>query len=140
MTPATNSQQQYIITENQLESLAAGCMNEYGEYNNCIDDEFFNTIRSHPLPTAPEKVPDICGDECPCRFYMCEDSCPISKRDAAVAAQARADAEQTDNILSVLKKRYRNDMAILDYVEMIECEVRSLRQPKENTGSIGGEE
>ena len=96
--------------------------------------DFVNSSR--PLHAAPEKVPDICGDECPCRFYMCEDSCPISKRDAAVAAQARADAEQTDNILSVLKKRYRNEMAILDYVEMIECEIQSLRQPKdkESTG------
>ena len=37
-------------------------------------------------------------------------------------------AEQTDNVLTVLKKRYKNEMAILDYVEMIECEVMALRQ------------
>jgi len=34
----------------------------------------------------------------------------------------------TDSVLAVLKKRYRNEMAILDYIEMIECEVMALRQ------------
>ena len=44
----------------------------------------------------------------------------------AIALAATLAAEQTDNILSVLKKRYKNEMAILDYVEMIECEVMAL--------------
>ena len=37
----------------------------------------------------------------------------------------------TDSVLAVLKKRYRNEMAILDYIEMIECEVMALRQEGE---------
>jgi len=37
----------------------------------------------------------------------------------------------TDSVLAVLKKRYHNEMAILDYIEMIECEVMALRQAGE---------
>jgi len=37
----------------------------------------------------------------------------------------------TDSVLAVLKKRYHNEMAILDYIEMIECEVMALRQEGE---------
>lgn len=103
--------------------------------------------RSRPLPAAHGNHPpmDCLGMAYSTNDDMCQ-NCPQSEQCEAIlkrieaayhigkseaAAQARADAEQTDNILSVLKKRYRNEMAILDYVEMIECEVRSLRQPKE---------
>jgi len=34
----------------------------------------------------------------------------------------------TFDILNLLKKRYRAELAILDYIEMIECEVMALRQ------------
>ncbi|MFA5382618.1 MAG: hypothetical protein WC356_05595 [Candidatus Micrarchaeia archaeon] len=50
---------------------------------------------------------------------------------AQVAKAAREQAETTDNILAVLKKRYRKEMAIIDYIEMIECEVESLRAQQE---------
>ena len=46
------------------------------------------------------------------------------KRDAII----RNEVLDTDSVLAVLKKRYRNEMAILDYIEMIECEVMALRQ------------
>jgi hypothetical protein len=47
-------------------------------------------------------------------------SCPYqSERDKVL---------DTDSVLAVLKKRYHNEMAILDYIEMIECEVMALRQ------------
>ena len=44
---------------------------------------------------------------------------------------ASEQAETTDNILAVLKKRYRKEMAIIDYIEMIECEIESLRHQPE---------
>jgi hypothetical protein len=128
---------------------------------------------------------------------MCEDSCPISKRDAAVAAQARADVlkekfDEMRNVINVdvsglafslskireVAKGYRwipdNEWGSYDYTqrttETLQKEVgylldeierlsyeglrdsgnrviarvkevdESLRQPQENTGSIGGEE
>lgn len=33
---------------------------------------------------------------------------------------------ETDTILMELKRRYRSEMAILDYIEMIECEILAL--------------
>jgi hypothetical protein len=51
----------------------------------------------------------------------------LNEHDAQVAKAAREQAETTDNIIAVLKKRYRKEMAILDYIEMIECEVVSLK-------------
>ena len=33
----------------------------------------------------------------------------------------------TTKLLGELKRRYKSEMAILDYIEMIECEVRSLQ-------------
>jgi hypothetical protein len=35
-----------------------------------------------------------------------------------------------DDILSELKRRYKNEPAIRDYVEMIECEVMALEENK----------
>jgi hypothetical protein len=52
----------------------------------------------------------------------------IYEHDAAIRKDATLAAEQTENILAVLKKRYKTEPAILDYVEMIECEVMELRQ------------
>lgn len=40
---------QYIISEAQLETLLAGCQNDYGEWCRGVDDSFAETIRSHPL-------------------------------------------------------------------------------------------
>jgi hypothetical protein len=37
-------------------------------------------------------------------------------------------SRDTELLLSILKKRYHNEQAILDYIEMIECEVMALRQ------------
>jgi hypothetical protein len=34
----------------------------------------------------------------------------------------------TDKVLAILKKRYCNEMAILDYIEMIECEIIALQK------------
>ena len=48
-------------------------------------------------------------------------------------ASERDKALDTDTLLQTLKKRYRNEMAIIDYIEMIECEVMALRTAaKEN--------
>jgi hypothetical protein len=35
-----------------------------------------------------------------------------------------------DDILSELKRRYKNEPAIRDYVEMIECEVMAIERDK----------
>jgi hypothetical protein len=52
----------------------------------------------------------------------------------AIAARARKDEREivltTENILSVLISRYKSELAILDYVEMIGCEVRSIPTKK----------
>jgi len=40
----------------------------------------------------------------------------------------REKVPDTDSILAILKARYRSEMAILDYIEMIECEVMALRK------------
>jgi len=61
----------------------------------------------------------------PCPQYKIWQYCPA--RDE-IAAQAREDSKKTDNILAVLKKRYRDEPAIIDYVEMIECELNALRE------------
>jgi hypothetical protein len=37
----------------------------------------------------------------------------------------------TNTLLRVLKKRYHTEMAIQDYIEMIECEVLSLKKEQE---------
>jgi hypothetical protein len=55
-----------------------------------------------------------------CRIAPCNS-------DTRAAKAERNIAETDDNILAVLKNRYRKEMAILDYVEMIECEIRALR-------------
>ena len=39
----------YCISEAQLETLLAGCQNDYGEWCKGVDDAFGETIRSHPL-------------------------------------------------------------------------------------------
>ena len=54
--------------------------------------------------------------------------------DRIVASHSSAPSERdkaldTDTLLQTLKKRYRNEMAIIDYIEMIECEVMALRTP-----------
>ena len=126
--PTTNPSQRYEITEEQVQiiyhlfHIPDHAMDD-ADY--MMQDEILVAIRSRPLPATPD-----------CIEAITPEGAVIIQ---AAKAQVRADAEQTDNILSVLKKRYRNEMAILDYVEMIECEVRFLRQPKENTGSTGDE-
>jgi hypothetical protein len=55
----------------------------------------------------------------------------VSNAKTEAARQAREESETTDNILAVLRKRYRAEMAILDYIEMIECEVIALRAQQE---------
>ena len=70
------------------------------------------TLRIHPHTPAPNN---------------CEmKEIAIQHRIDEAARAATLKAEQTDNILAVLKKRYKGEMAILDYVEMIECEVMAL--------------
>ena len=86
-------------------------------------------IHGHARPHTPAPEPK-CDDcrfrkDCPLLYFPpCEKMARADEQQAALAATLAA--EQTDNILSVLKKRYKNEMAILDYVEMIECEVMAL--------------
>ena len=83
--------------------------------------------RSRPAGPAPKPKCDDCRfrKDCPLLYFPpCEKMARADEQQAALAATLAA--EQTDNILSVLKKRYKNEMAILDYVEMIECEVMAL--------------
>ena len=61
-----------------------------------------------------------------------------NEHDAAIARKAREEAETTDNLLTVLRKRYRAEMAILDYIEMIECEVVSLKVESLRAQQAGG--
>jgi hypothetical protein len=63
----------------------------------------------------------------------------LKEHDAQVAKAAREQAETTDNIIAVLKKRYRKEMAILDYIEMIECEVVSLKVESLRAQQQGGD-
>ena len=45
----------YCISEAQLETLLAGCQNDYGEWCKGVDDAFGETIRSHPLSKELKK-------------------------------------------------------------------------------------
>jgi methionine synthase II (cobalamin-independent) len=55
MIPPQQAQQEYIITEAQLETLAAGCQNDYGDWCKGVDESFIDTIRSHPHTGAPSE-------------------------------------------------------------------------------------
>ena len=60
--------------------------------------------------------------------YTVEQVAEIDKRIRQAARDATLADVQTDNIIAFLKKRYKNDKAILDYVDMMECEIMALRQ------------
>jgi hypothetical protein len=88
---------------------------------------------SRPHTPAPE-IPDAwivarCEEG---NGIVSMDSFPLKEHDALIAQQATLAAEQTDHMLDVLKNRYKNEMVILDYVEMIECEVMALRQQEQH--------
>jgi hypothetical protein len=57
--------------------------------------------------------------------------CKILDRIPCNNQSEREKVLDTDSVLAVLKKRYHNEMTILDYIEMIECEVMALRHAGE---------
>jgi len=73
------------------------------KYEGLGHSELLYEIRSHPYQSERDKVLETMFAESP----------------------------RTEDMLTILKKRYRDEMAILDYIEMIECEVMALRQAGE---------
>jgi hypothetical protein len=117
MTP-TPPQKEYIITEGELQFLKPDVAD--GMYRSTIEknqEKIIFKVLSRPAP-SPQPKCIVC--------VLTPGSC-LSQHDTTI----RNATETTDNILSVLKKRYRNEMAIQDYIEMIECEVMSLRTNQE---------
>ena len=78
----TQPQQEYIITENQLEALAAGCQNDYGDWCRGVDEAFIETIRSRPART-PTSYVHVPNGKCPESIKICpEISCDKCRESA----------------------------------------------------------
>ena len=75
MTPQP---QEYIITSKELERVEVACINEYGDWLGHTNDVLFETIRSRPHASTPQKTWESChehftcpnGEEC---WYLSED-------------------------------------------------------------------
>ena len=71
-------QQEYIITREELERVEVACINEYGDWLGHTNDVLFETIRSRPHASTPQKTWESChehftcpnGEEC---WYLSED-------------------------------------------------------------------
>ena len=109
MTP--QPQQEYIITREELERVEVACINEYGDWLGHTNDVLFETIRSRPHASTPQKTWESChehfacpnGEEC---WYLSEDyhnadvldrmvnllrSRPITKKDPLEYLQQKSD-------------------------------------------------
>jgi len=109
MTP--QPQQEYIITREELERVEVACINEYGDWLGHTNDVLFETIRSRPHASTPQKTWELCherftcpnGEEC---WYLSEDyhnadvldrmvsllrSRPITKKDPLEYLQQKSD-------------------------------------------------
>lgn len=86
---------------------------------NCHDCEQFFKCEELPPCAQPPAAPATCpynGMVCP---YNMLPPPPVSP--------------DTGELLAILKTRYRNEMAILDYIEMIECELMAIDENKRCT-------
>lgn len=81
------------------------------------------------------KIIDLTEDICNMEGYV-DDCFPIAKKRMDLINSIRSRTQPvdptTDEILYILKKRYRDEPAIQDYIEMIECEVDVIDETKKS--------
>jgi hypothetical protein len=84
-------------------------------------------VLSRPAPAAPERktpVIDLGKSE---YFSVTREEWERMQQGKQHQPPASPD---TGELLAILKTRYRNEMAILDYIEMIECELMAIDENK----------
>ena len=119
---------EYIITEEEVELIEEALKSE-PECKPCpyeaagFKQGVASFLRSHPYQS--ERYRPVCYPDCENEKHIRKD-----ERDKMLETMF-AESPRTEDMLTILKKRYRNEMAIFDYIEMIACEVMALRQAGE---------